>query len=369
MAEKTNGGGVAPAPTVKTKTGGSGGGAAAVVRSSVGGGGGGSGGAESTTSGDAFGHHEIRDIARGRGQSAIKSGAYITGESMRDERIGLTFGRLEAAGRVLASGTVGPKGSAWSASELWSGAEKAETKSNARTAQMRDLALPNELDETAHKRLLNGYALWLRDEYGLASTWALHAPSPHGDQRNTHGHIQSTTRAVEMDAEGRPLFGAKVRALSGNRQQVAAEFERQRQEWAKRVNGELERAGSPRRLDHRSHARRAEAGEGPAGLKPSAHKGPKRAQRERKNPEAMKAARAAEAARRAHNAARTAAWRAGAGVLKDALRGAGALTKGPDERETLAAARWAAKQAREHEAWKRKQERDEDERGGKGHSR
>jgi hypothetical protein len=227
------------------------------------------------------------------------------------------------------------------------------------------MALPNELDEAAHKRLLNGYALWLRDEYGVAATWALHAPSPHGDLRNTHGHINTTTRIVGVGPDGGPEFGAKVRALSGNREQVAAEIEKQRKEWAKRVNGELEKAGSPRRLDHRSHERRAAAGDGPP-LEPGKHKGAKRDARERKDPAARKAARAAETARRERNAATAAAWRQGERATQSAIQSAAEVAQGPDEKEAAAAARWAAKQAREWEAWRRKQEQDDDEGQGRG---
>lgn len=357
MAQTDSGGGVAPTPPTPKQTSGSGGGAAAVVRSSVGAAAGANWGPES---GDAFGHHSLRDIKRGQGQSAVKSAAYITGDSIFDARLGLTFGRPEKSGRVLAVGTVGPAGSSWTAGDLWSAAEKAETKSNARTGQTREVALPIELDEAAHKRLLNGFALWHRDTYGTAATWALHAPSGHGDKRNTHGHINTTTRAVGMDAEGRPQFGAKVRALGGNREQVATEIERGRAEWARRVNAELEKAGSRRRLDHRSHARRAEAGDGPA-LEASAHKGARRAAKERRDPAAAKAARAAEAARRERNAATAAAWKEGGRAAENVVKIAAEVAQGPDEREAAAAARWAEKQAREWEAWRRKQEQEDNE--------
>lgn len=231
---------------------------------------------------DAFNHHRIENLSRKDGRSAVKSAAYITGEKLHDERTGLTYGRAESKGRVLAVGTVGPVGTTLELEELWSAAEKAETRSNSRVAQSHTLALPNELSEEAHKRLLNGFCLWQRDTYGVASTWALHAPDAEGDNRNVHGHILKTTRSVSLGEEGKPKFGAKVRALHGHREAAAAEVERQREEWAKRVNKELERAGSPRRLDHRSFERRAEAGDGPKGLEPGTHKAPKVSARARK---------------------------------------------------------------------------------------
>lgn len=231
---------------------------------------------------DSFNHHRVENVSRKDGRSAVKSAAYITGEKLYDERTGLTYGRAESKGRVLATGTVGPAGTSFELEELWSAAEKAETRSNSRVAQSHTLALPHELSDEAHKRLLNGFCLWHRDTYKVAATWALHAPDAQGDSRNKHGHILTTTRAVSADEHGKPVFRAKVREIHGHREAGSKEIERQRAEWAKRVNKELERAGSPRRLDHRSFERRAEAGDGPQGLEPGTHKQPKVSARARK---------------------------------------------------------------------------------------
>jgi hypothetical protein len=269
-----------------------------------------------TTITDAFAHHSIRDISRANGGSAIKTAAYIGGVALFDDRRGETFGRDTGKGRVLAFEVVGPQGTAWDAGALWSAAEKAERRGNARTAQERTLALPEELDEATQRRLLRGYALWHRDEYGVAASWALHEADPRGDSRNRHGHIMTTTRAVIVGADGTPLFGEKVRRLSGNREVVAAEVERQRQEWARRVNAELEKAGSARRLDHRSHERRAETGDGPQGMERGQHLGPKVcAQTRRKQGEARTGA---EAGRVARNAARKAVWEIGQKAARSA---------------------------------------------------
>lgn len=235
-----------------------------------------------TKTDDSFNHHRVENVSRKDGRSAVKSVAYITGEKLNDERTGLTYGRSESKGRVLAVGTVGPSGTTFELEELWGAAEKTETRSNSRVAQSHTLALPHELSEEAHKRLLNGFCLWHRDTYNVAATWALHAPDSEGDSRNKHGHILTTTRTVSADEDGKPKFGEKVRKIHGHRESGAAEIELQRAEWAKRVNKELERAGSPRRLDHRSFSRRAEAGDGPQGLEPGTHKAPKVSARARK---------------------------------------------------------------------------------------
>lgn len=228
---------------------------------------------------DAFNYHQIRNISRAEGRSAVKAAAYITGDSMHDARVGLTFGRAESAGRVLASETIGPKGTTWTAGDLWSAAEKSETRKNSRTAQEHIVALPHQLDEAAHRRLLRGFALWHRDTYGTAGTWALHAPNAQGDQRNVHAHLLFTTRRVEAGADGVPVFGAKVREIHGAT--GPQEVERARAEWGRRVNAELARAGLVERMDHRSHKRRAEE-DGTPPRTPTAHKGPRVVAQERR---------------------------------------------------------------------------------------
>jgi hypothetical protein len=83
--------------------------------------------------------------------------------------------------------------------------------------------------------------LWLRDRYGVALMTAIHEPSRRGDRRNVHAHLLETTRQV---ASGSGAFGAKIR-IRGNLKTGRAEIEARRQEWARRVNRELEKPGWP----------------------------------------------------------------------------------------------------------------------------
>lgn len=318
---------------------------------------------------DSAGHHAVRNIKRSEGHSAVKAAAYLTGARLFDERIGRTFGRAEKAGRVVAAEVVGPSGTAWTQGQVWGAAERAEKRSNARPAQVVDLALPHELDKNAHRRLLRGFALWNRDTYGVAVAWALHAPPPGGDARNTHGHLLRSTRKVSAGPDGRPVFGEKVRALTGR--EARAELETQRAEWARRVNAELERAGLAVRVDHRSHQRRAEAGDGPPEQEPGQHLGPRwtaqkrRAEAGQVSPKAREAVRTwttQERARGARNAARRAAWVVPASKAQEAAGDAQAArfwekAAKAGEREKVAEAYEEARRAaeaeraREKEAW------------------
>lgn len=195
-------------------------------------------------------HYKTQPIARRKDQSAVYYAAYITGEALHDTRRDKTFWRKDDQGDVLHWEIVGPDGAQdWTLSELWNGAEQAAKKINERPGRQTVIALPHELCEGGHeaaRRVARGHCLWLRDQYGIASTWALHAPSPkaHGESaKNWHIHIVETDRRMTASGAGRPVFGAKVRELT-DAKQGKVEIERRRKDWEKRVNAELFRVGA-----------------------------------------------------------------------------------------------------------------------------
>lgn len=102
------------------------------------------------------------------------------------------------------------------------------------------VALPNELTTKAHWDLLRGFGLQLRDTYGAALCVSLHHPNSKGDQRNVHGHIFMTSRAV--DEEGN-FSERKIRQLD-DRKLGPVEVERMREMWEARCNRAVRKAGS-----------------------------------------------------------------------------------------------------------------------------
>ena len=220
-------------------------------------------------------HYKSQPIARRKNQSAVYFAAYITGTVLHDARSDKTFWRKDSQGDVLHWEIVGPEGAEnWTLAELWNGAEAAAKKVNERPGRQTVIALPHELcqgDRQAAQRLARGHCLWLRDHYGIASTWALHAPNPeaYGESaRNWHIHIVETDRRMSIDSAGRPVFGAKVRELTDGKQ-GKIELERRRADWEKRANAELTRAGVATRVNM---GRRAQV-EGPDYI-PGIHRGP-----------------------------------------------------------------------------------------------
>ena len=180
-------------------------------------------------------HLDVSVISRSAGRSATAAAAYRLGARITDERTGLTHDYRRKAG-VIASGIIG-----WpqdSHATLWNAAEAAETRRNACTAREIMLALPAELNTEDQARLVRGFAAHLRDRYGVAATWSIHAAPKGGDERNRHAHILMTTRTV--DASG--TFGEKTRALDDMRR-GPEEIKKLRLEWEQRVNSTLQKAG------------------------------------------------------------------------------------------------------------------------------
>ena len=201
-------------------------------------------------------HLDVSVISRSAGRSATAAAAYRLGARIEDQRTGLTHDYRRRTG-VVASGIVG-----WptdSHATLWNAAERAETRRNACTAREVIVALPAELNAEQHARLVRGFAAYLRDRYGIAATWSIHAAPSGGDARNTHAHILITTRKV--DASG--TFGEKTRALD-DMKRGPEEIRAIRLEWEQRVNRALEKAESTARVSSRKHDREPLEHLGPA---------------------------------------------------------------------------------------------------------
>jgi hypothetical protein len=300
-------------------------------------------------------HYKSQPIARSKKQSAVYYAAYVTGTPLHDVSRDKIFWRKDTQGDVLHWEIVGPKGAEdWTLAELWNGAEAAAKKINERPGRQTQIAMPHELcqgDMEAAKRVARGHCLWLRDQYGIASTWALHAPNPdaHGEStKNWHIHIVETDRKMSINAQGRPEFGAKVRELTDGKQ-GRIELERRRKDWEKRVNRELQLGGFASRVN----LGKAALGDG-ADYIPGAHRGPKLNAMLRKHQAATRTAMSAgralpqapkrlaaffayAEARQAANAANRSFWEATGRALSQIGNTAAKMTEGEG-----AAARGAA---------------------------
>ncbi|MFC2966819.1 MobA/MobL family protein [Acidimangrovimonas pyrenivorans] len=241
-------------------------------------------------------HFSLHHLTRGKTASSIARAAYIGRRRLRDDRTGRTFSYLRKRG-LLEEGLTNWTGRV---EGLWNAVEACETRCNARVAREFRAALPAELPLAEQRRVVHGFTCFLKDTYGMAVYWAIHAPHYHDEEigrgidaqlakgtispkeyvevladpamtnRNFHVHMLTSTRRRQEPGDG---FGAKVRKLD-DKKKGPVELKMIRAEWQKRVNAALRHVGSSARIDLRSYAEMAEAGDAPPGLTSGCHRGP-----------------------------------------------------------------------------------------------
>jgi MobA/MobL family len=167
-------------------------------------------------------HLSIRPISRAKGHSAGAQIAYDTRCKLTNSRNGEKHDWSKHKQDVIDWQIIGTK---MTPGELAMRAEHAEKRWDARVGRAMDVALPHELSSKAQWDLLRGFGLQLRDTYGAALCVSLHHPNTRGDNRNVHGHIFMTSRAV--DEEGN-FSKTKIRNLDDRKlgQSKSGEFGR-----------------------------------------------------------------------------------------------------------------------------------------------
>lgn len=241
-------------------------------------------------------HCPLLVFSRSDGRSSVGAAAYASRSRMTDLRTGRVH-NYERLHGLLAEGLLNWKGLA---EELWNAAEASEKRINARVARELRPALPAELPLDEQRRLVHGFCCFLKDRYGVAAHYVIHAPSFHkkSDSKqfwkkreelhdpnshdkiladreftnlNFHAHIRWTTRKVDkMTGQ----FGDKTRVLD-DKKTGPEEVRAIRAEWERRTNAALARVGSKSRIDLRSYDAMAAAGDAPEGLEAQEHMGPR----------------------------------------------------------------------------------------------
>lgn len=203
-------------------------------------------------------HLSTKIISRKAGRSSTAAAAYRAGEQIVDERTGEIHDYTKKAG-VMHSEIIMPEGCKWQPerAELWNAVEAKNKRADAQVAREFVVALPHELDENDRRKLAQGFARHIANEYSVAADLAIHAPSKQGDQRNYHAHILTTTNKLNERGD----LGNKARELDAiahgmNRQSHGQrnEIDRLRETWANMQNDRLKEAGISARVDHRSLA-------------------------------------------------------------------------------------------------------------------
>jgi MobA/MobL family len=188
-------------------------------------------------------HFSAQVISRGKGQSAIASAAYRSGERLQDERTGETkyYKRQVQPETMILSPSHAPE---WvqNRERLWNEVEASETRVNSRLAREINIALPRELSKEQQTELIRDYAQTQFVDQGMIADIAIHRD----DSENPHAHIMLTTREISEE-------GFTVKNRDWNKKEL---LEQWREQWAEHANRALEREGIQDRISHLSHEAR-----------------------------------------------------------------------------------------------------------------
>lgn len=190
-------------------------------------------------------HFNVKVISRGKGQSAIASAAYRSGDKLYDEREKKTFDYTRKQD-VLYKEIIAPDNAPKWANDrqsLWNQVEAGEKRKDAQLARSITFALPRELDADQHIQLVRDLVLENFTSKGMIADCAFHEADASDGGKNPHVHIMLTLR--EMDADG---FGKKNREWNDT-----ALLESWRETFERRTNEYLEETGQEERLSLKSY--------------------------------------------------------------------------------------------------------------------
>lgn len=224
-------------------------------------------------------HCEVNPVSKKGGKNgtkgAVGAAAYITGLTLKDETANKWRYRGHP-GEVLAWGSVAPKDAPAylsdrnQISKAWNDVQRSETRINARVCRHGNFALSREFSAEDNRWVCQQTASRISERYQVLCTWAIHAPTPHGDERNQHGHFIFSERVIDHTG----ITTKKVRCLSASLDQAKAELIWQRKLVEDTVNKRLEFIGSNERITADSYKTRGIERE------PSKHLGAKQHQAE-----------------------------------------------------------------------------------------
>lgn len=141
-------------------------------------------------------HFSTRIIKSSTGKSAVASAAYISGQKLKNERLGKSFNYTNKE-EVVFSEILLPENAPREYEDrqtLWNAVEKNENKSNSRYAREFEIAVPNEWKrEEVIPRMREFFQTNFVNE-GMAVDWAYHEK-----EGNHHVHCMCTVRSFNKD--------------------------------------------------------------------------------------------------------------------------------------------------------------------------
>lgn len=208
-------------------------------------------------------------ISRGKGQSAIASASYRSGDKLYSERYGTYsfYAREVKPEAFIMKPKHAPK---WTLNReyLWNKVEEKEKHAKAQLARSFTIALPREMSNKQQRELVEDFVKEQLIDRGMVADIAIHRD----DNNNPHAHIMTTIRPFKDNGE----WGDKTKKeylldKDGNKQKTEAGNVRSRNvdltgwsskevlkewrsSWADIQNKHLEKNGFTDRVTHKSYA-------------------------------------------------------------------------------------------------------------------
>lgn len=214
-------------------------------------------------------HFSGQIISRSKGQSAVASAAYRSGEKLYDERYGQTkFYKRETDPITFILKPNHAPDWCLDRERLWNEVEKHEKAKNSQLAREFNVALPIELSLGEQIALTKDYCQMFFVEKGMVADVAIHLD----DKDNPHFHVMLTTRPFDetgqwtiksrkvylYDDEGNPLY-VKSGYRASRKENVTdwdskETMQQWRKGWADLTNTYLEKNGLSERISEKSYA-------------------------------------------------------------------------------------------------------------------
>jgi Ti-type conjugative transfer relaxase TraA len=204
----------------------------------------------------ALAHLEVKIFTRSKGHTAVLKAAYRAGESLHDERLGLTwnYSRKRHVDETFILAPTRAAGWVYDREQLWNRVEQHERGDRAQLARELEISLPRELTHEQQKALLESFIHEHFVSRGMVADCVIHRPPAKPDHEwtgqikndhlgNPHAHVMLTMRDLAPDGFAR----RKNRTWNDwdlkNNTRAA---------WELAANRALEAAGRTERIDMRS---------------------------------------------------------------------------------------------------------------------
>ena len=213
-------------------------------------------------------HLSATTISRGKGQSAIASASYRSGEKLYSERYNQTnFYAREVKPVAFILTPEHAPAYASNREKLWNAVERVEKSANAQLAREFNIALPVELNHAEQEDLVKEYVQENFVNRGMVADVAIHRD----DENNPHFHLMTTIRPFNPDGSwGKKSTKIYLLDEKGNKQKTENGHVRSRKEyttdwndketfsqwrknWADVTNKFLERNGFSDRISEKSN--------------------------------------------------------------------------------------------------------------------